>query len=71
LISSVSSVPRVLMPLAAVPLLIFTVVLPAVDATARVMMGGEGWNGMGLEGLVAMAVTAAGFLLAGPLTEAA
>jgi heme exporter protein B len=70
--SAASSVPRVLLPLAAVPLLIFTVVLPAVDASARVLAGMDGWTGgLALEALVALAVTAAGFILAGPLTEAA
>jgi heme exporter protein B len=67
-----SSVPHVLLPLAAVPLLIFTVVLPAVDASARILAGTEGWTGgLALEALVALVVTGAGFILAGPLTEAA
>ncbi len=71
-IASASSVPRVLLPVAAVPLLIFAVILPMVDATARSLSGQDGWQGgLALVGLCALIITAAGYLLAGPLTEAA
>lgn len=71
-IASASSVPRVLLPVAAVPLLIFAVILPIVDATARSLSGQDGWQGgLALAGLCALIITAAGYLLAGPLTEAA
>jgi heme exporter protein B len=71
-IASASSVPRVLLPVAAVPLLIFAVILPIVDATARSLSGQDGWQGgLALVGLCALIITAAGYLLAGPLTEAA